>query len=185
VNPASPTRAQQRAADLSKLLATPGAFAPAEPGTHRLSLDAPSASRPPLPLLVDVTPLSLSVETVGGYRDVIIPRNSPVPCEQARTFVTSQHGQTTVLVRVGQGEAERFEGDTLLGELELSGIRAAPRGEAHVVVTFALDTDGMLEVRAADAETGHTATARLRLVGLPEAAEVARMSERHARRGAG
>jgi molecular chaperone DnaK len=176
-------RAAARARELGSLLDAPGEFAPAQPHAHRLDMPEPTVSRPPLPLLVDVTPLSLSVETVGGYRDVVIPRNSPVPCEQARTFVTAQHGQTTVHVRVGQGESERFSGDTLLGAVELSGLRAAARGEVHIVVTFALDTDGMLEVRARDAETGHSALAHLRLVGLPDAADVARMTERHTQRG--
>lgn len=139
----------------------------------------PKSSRPVLPLLVDVTPLSLCVETVSGFRDVVIERNTPVPCEQSRTFVTAQDGQDTVLVRVGQGESERFEETTLLGELELLGLPPAPRGAVRVVVTFALDTNGMLDVRAADEETGRASSARLRLVGLPDAEDVHRMQERH------
>jgi molecular chaperone DnaK len=130
-------------------------------------------------LLVDVTPLSLCVETVGGFRDVVIARNTPVPCEQSRTFVTAQDNQDTVRVRVGQGESEHFDRTTLLGELELLGLPPAPRGEIRVVVTFALDTNGMLDVRAADEETGRASSARLRLVGLPDLDDVARLRERH------
>ncbi|HEX4335999.1 MAG TPA: Hsp70 family protein [Polyangiaceae bacterium] len=139
----------------------------------------PQSSRPVLPLLVDVTPLSLCVETVSGFRDVVIARNTPVPCEQSRTFVTAQDKQETVLVRVGQGESERFDETTLLGELELLGLPPAPRGAVRVVVTFALDTNGMLDVRAADEETGRASSARLRLIGLPEPDDVRLMQERH------
>jgi molecular chaperone DnaK len=159
--------------------ATTNAFSPAPPEARQLALSEPPVQRPVVPLLVDVTPLSLCVETVGGFRDVIIARNTPVPCEQSRSFVTAQDNQQVVRVRVGQGEAERFAENIVLGELELSGLRRAARGEAQFVVTFTLDTDGMLEVRARDPETGNAATARLRLVGLPDAAEVGRMSRRH------
>ncbi len=158
-------------------------FTSATPDAHRLSFsEAPVSPRPVLPLLVDVTPLSLCVETVRGFHDVIIARNTPVPCEQSRTFVTATHGQETVLVRVGQGEGSRFAENTLLGEVELSGLRQATRGEVHIVVTFSLDTDGVLNVKAADAETGKAATARLKLVGLPDAEEVGRMTARHLQR---
>jgi molecular chaperone DnaK len=154
-------------------------FTAAAPEVHSLSSPELRQRHPALPLLVDVTPLTLCVETVGGFRDVIIARNTPVPCEQSRSFVTSQTAQQTVLVRVGQGEAPHFAENTLLGELELSGLRSALRGEVRVVVTFSLDTDGMLDVRAADEETGQASTARLRLVGLPDAEEVGRMTQRH------
>jgi molecular chaperone DnaK len=163
--------------------ATPRSLPPAmprdvAPPTPRRSY-APPSERPVLPLLVDVTPLSLCVETVSGFRDVVIARNTPVPCEQARTFVTAQDGQATVMVRVGQGESERFDETTLLGELELLGLPPAPRGTVRILVTFALDTNGMLDVRAADEETGRASSARLRLVGLPDLDEVSRMRERH------
>jgi molecular chaperone DnaK len=153
--------------------------APAEP--RRLAISEPprNSERPVLPLLVDVTPLSLCVETVKGFRDVIIARNTPVPCEQSHTFVTAANDQEIVRVRVGQGESEIFDENTLLGEVELQGLRKAARGEVQIVVTFSLDTDGMLDVRAADAETGQASSAKLRLVGLPDTEEVGRMTERH------
>ena len=158
-------------------------FASVEPPAHRLSSAPPSArsipSVPPLPLLIDVTPLTLCVETVGGFCDAILTRNTPVPCEQSRPFVTAQDGQESVYIRVGQGESLRFVENTLLGELELSGLRRAPRGAVTISVTFGLDTDGMLQVHASDAESGKATTARIRLVGLPETADVDRMLERH------
>jgi molecular chaperone DnaK len=118
------------------------------------------------PLLIDVTPLSLAVETVGGYVDKVINRNSPVPCAQTRTFTTSKDGQQIVVIRVCQGEGEMFPQNTALGQLELSGLRAARRGEVSIEVTFELDADGILQVRARDVETRHETHAKMRLVGL-------------------
>jgi molecular chaperone DnaK len=119
-----------------------------------------------IPLLIDVTPLTLSVETVGGYVDRVIPRNSPVPCSQARKFTTSTDNQSVVMIRVCQGEGDGFGANTMLGELELSGLRPARRGEVTIEVTFELDADGILQVRAKDIETGRQTEARMRLVGL-------------------
>jgi molecular chaperone DnaK len=131
-----------------------------------------------VPLLIDVTPLSLSVETVGLYCDVLIDRNTPVPCERSREFVTVQDGQQTVRVRVAQGESRLFSENLLLGELELTGLRAAPRGQLRISVTFGLDSDGMLHVRAIDLDTGRATTSELRLAGIPSPAEVAQMTTR-------
>ncbi|MEB2324458.1 MAG: Hsp70 family protein, partial [Sorangiineae bacterium] len=140
----------------------------------------PLHASPPAPLLVDVTPLTLTVETVGGFCHTIIARNTPVPCEQARSFVTASDLQTTVRVRVSQGESNRFAENTLLGELELTGLRPAPRGQVEISVLFRLDADGILDVRALDTATGHSASARVRLVGLPESPQVDAMIARHA-----
>ena len=131
-----------------------------------------------VPLLIDVTPLSLSVETVGVYCDVLIDRNSPVPCERSREFVTVQDGQQSVRVRVAQGESRLFSENLLLGELELTGLRPAPRGQLRISVTFGLDSDGMLHVRAIDLDTGRATTSELRLAGIPSPAEVAQMTNR-------
>ncbi|MHB9004734.1 MAG: Hsp70 family protein, partial [Coriobacteriia bacterium] len=95
------------------------------------------------PLLVDVTPLSLAVETVGGYCDVVIERNTPVPCERTRLFATAADNQSLVRVAVAQGESKRFAENALLGQLELSGLRSAVRGEVAVAVTFEIDSDGI------------------------------------------
>jgi molecular chaperone DnaK len=138
------------------------------------------SSGPPAPILVDVTPLTLSVETVGGYCDAIIARNTPVPCERARDFVTAADNQTSVRIRVGQGESARFGANTLLGELELSGLRPGLRGSVQLTVTFALDTNGMLNVSARDAHTGRATSVEVRLVGLPDREQLAGIMARAA-----
>jgi len=118
------------------------------------------------PLLIDVTPLTLAVETVGGFVDKVIARNTPVPCSQTRTFTTSVDGQQVVLLRVCQGEGDAFMENTSLGQLELSGLRAARRGEVMIEVTFELDADGILQVKARDLETSRETGAQMRLIGL-------------------
>jgi molecular chaperone DnaK len=134
------------------------------------------------PLLIDVTPLSLGVETVGGYADVVIPANSPVPCEKSRIFLTARDGQTTVVLRVAQGESTRFGENTRLGDLELSELRSARRGEVKIVVTFELDADGILNVRAKDQDTGRETAATMRLLGAnTDAEDVGAMAARQAR----
>ncbi len=131
------------------------------------------------PLLVDVTPLSLSVETVSGFCDAIISRNTPVPCERTRVFATAADNQQSVQVRVSQGESSRFSDNTLLGELELTGLRPALRGKVQIEVTFALDTDGILNVHARDVQTGRATSVRVRLEGLPEIDNIADLAQRH------
>ena len=123
---------------------------------------------PAAPLLVDVTPLSLCVETLGGYTDVIISRNTPVPCDRTRVFVTAKNYQRVVKVRVAQGESQLFHENVQLGEVELTGLREGMRGDVEISVTFEIDTDGILQVRAKDVGTGHEAQASLRLVGVDQ-----------------
>jgi molecular chaperone DnaK len=134
------------------------------------------------PLLIDVTPMSLRIETVGGYSDVLIAANSPVPCEKARTFLTASDGQTVVFIRVAQGESPKFAENTRLGELELSGLKSAPRGSVKILVTFELDADGILNVRAKDKDTEHETKATMRLLGADtDAAELDAMQARQNR----
>jgi hypothetical protein len=137
-----------------------------------------SHALPRAPLLVDVTPLSLTVETVQGYCDTIVARNTPVPCERSRAFVTAADNQTTVRIRVSQGESPQFRENTALGEVELSGLRPAPRGTVKIEVTFSLDTDGILNVKASDVATGREAKATLRLIAVPGMEQVADMQQR-------
>jgi molecular chaperone DnaK len=152
---------------------------PATPFPVDPSRAAPPAAPRPAPLLIDVTPLSLGVETVGGFCDILIEANTPVPCDRTRAFSTASSNQTTVQVRVSQGPSGRFAENTFLGELELSGIPAAERGETQIAVTFEIDADGILNVRARDVKTGRETTARLQLVGTQaEPRELAAMRAR-------
>jgi molecular chaperone DnaK len=132
------------------------------------------------PVLVDVTPRGLVVETAGGYTDTIIPRNSKIPCERTRRFATGRDMQTSVRVRVAQGENPAFPQNTYLGEVELSGLRPAARGAVTVAVTFEVDADGTLRVRARDVQTGQEARATLQLVGVADESSVMMMINRFA-----
>jgi molecular chaperone DnaK (HSP70) len=129
-------------------------------------------------LLIDVTPHSLCVETAGGYADTLVARNTPVPCERTRDFVTVQDNQDTVVVRVAQGESQQFHENALLGEVQLTRLPLAPRGQTRVSITFGLDSDGMLHVRALDVATGQTAVSELQLVAAPSSPEVRQMIAR-------
>jgi molecular chaperone DnaK len=137
----------------------------------------PSRYRGP-PVLVDVTPLTLSVETVDGYCDAVIARNMTVPCERRRTFVTAVDHQDSVRISVGQGESRLFAENTLLGEIELDGIRPAPRGQVPIEVVFALDRDGILNVSAVDTTTRKATSATLRLMGSPQDEYLSTMRQR-------
>ena len=141
-----------------------------------------SRSAPPAPLLIDVTPLTLAVETVNGFCDPVIERNTQVPCERTRVFVTARDNQTLVRVRIAQGESSQFGQNTLLGEVELSSLSPAPRGEVQIAVSFSLDTNGMLNVSAKEVATGRATATQVRLIALPEASDVARMTQRNAAR---
>jgi molecular chaperone DnaK len=145
----------------------------------KTSEDGSVATRSRSPLLIDVTPLSLRVETVGGYSDVLLSANTPVPCERTRVFMTAHDMQTSVRVRVAQGEFTPFAQNTALGELELSGIRAAGRGDVKVLVTFELDADGTLKVSAREDGTQVIAKAVMHLTGAQqESQEVEAMMAR-------
>lgn len=119
--------------------------------------------------LLDVTPLSLRIATVGGFTEKILDKNSPVPIERSRVFTTSRDGQDRVRIRVLQGEDSRAEGCESLGEFEFSGFRIAPRGEVQIEVAFEIDTNGIVQVRATDVETGQQTETTIRLSsGLSE-----------------
>lgn len=105
-------------------------------------------------VLLDVTPLSLGIETYGGVMTKIIERNTTIPTRKSQVFTTVEDNQTTVSVRVLQGEREMAADNRLLGQFDLIGIAPAPRGVPQIEVTFDIDADGILHVTAKDKLTG-------------------------------
>jgi len=105
-------------------------------------------------LLLDVTPLSLGVETLGGVMTKIIARNTTIPVKKSETFSTAVDNQTNVEIHILQGERELIDGNKSLGNFRLDGIPAASRGIPQIEVTFDIDVDGILSVKAREKETG-------------------------------
>jgi molecular chaperone DnaK len=105
-------------------------------------------------LLIDVTPLSLGIETYGGAMTVLIPRNTPIPVKKCETFTTVRDFQTEVEIKVYQGESPIAKENKLLGTFRLTGIPPAPRGVPQIEVCFDIDADGILHVTARDKATG-------------------------------
>jgi molecular chaperone DnaK len=134
---------------------------------------------PRTPLLLDVTPLSLGVETVDGYCEHIIRRNSAIPAGQTKMFTTARDRQEAVIVRICQGEARQISANQLLGEVVLEGLRPAARGKIQIAVRFMIDADGTLQVRAQDVGTGQQQEIAIKLIGeLPEE-EIEALTKRH------
>ena len=115
-------------------------------------------------LLVDVTPLSLGLETMGGRLTRLIERNTSIPVEKKQIFSTASDNQTAVTISIFQGESElaKSTSNRLLGEFNLEGIAAAPRGEPQIEVTFSLDANGILKVSAKDLGTGKEAKVEIK-----------------------
>ena len=105
-------------------------------------------------LLLDVTPLSLGIETLGGVFNKIIERNTTIPVKKSQVYSTAADGQTSVEIHVLQGEREMAAGNTTLGRFNLDGIPAAPRGVPQIEVTFDIDANGIVNVTATDKGTG-------------------------------
>ncbi|MGH7343114.1 MAG: Hsp70 family protein, partial [Candidatus Rokuibacteriota bacterium] len=105
-------------------------------------------------VLLDVTPLSLGVETQGGIATAIIPRNTTIPTSKSEIFSTTEDAQTVVRIHVVQGEREMAANNKTLGRFELIGIPPAPRGVPQIEVTFDIDADGVVKVSAKDLGTG-------------------------------
>jgi molecular chaperone DnaK len=143
----------------------PEASAPPPPPIPRTIVVEPEVPMHAPPLLLDVTPHSLGVETVGGYCEQVIRRNAAIPVEQTRIFTTARDHQDSVRVRICQGESRRLEDNQGLGEVVLAGLRRAARGVVKIGVTFELTADGTLNVRAKDLGTGHEQSTRVQLVG--------------------
>ena len=105
-------------------------------------------------LLLDVTPLSLSIETMGGVATKMIEKNSTIPVRKSQIFSTAQDNQPSVTIRVAQGERQFFADNKLLGQFNLDGIAPSPRGIPQIEVTFDIDANGILKVTAVDKGTG-------------------------------
>ena len=112
-------------------------------------------------VLVDVTPLTLGVETLGGVATPLIARNTPVPVKQTETFTTAADMQTSVTIHVFQGERPMSADNTSLGEFNLDGLPPAPRGVPKIEVTFDIDASGILNVTAKDTATGKSQSIRI------------------------
>ncbi|MGD9668783.1 MAG: molecular chaperone DnaK [Hyphomicrobiaceae bacterium] len=134
-------------------------------------------------LLLDVTPLSLGIETLGGVFTRLIDRNTTIPTKKSQTFSTADDGQTAVTIRVSQGEREMAADNKQLGTFDLVGIPPAPRGVPQIEVTFDIDANGIVHVSAKDKATGKEQSIQIRASGGLSDDEIERMvkdAEAHA-----
>jgi molecular chaperone DnaK len=134
-------------------------------------------------LLLDVTPLSLGIETLGGVFTRLIDRNTTIPTKKSQVFSTAEDGQNAVTIRVSQGEREMAADNKLLGQFDLVGIPPAPRGVPQIEVTFDIDANGIVHVSAKDKATGKEQSIRIQASGGLSDAEIERMvkdAEAHA-----
>ncbi|HJR23489.1 MAG TPA: molecular chaperone DnaK, partial [Dongiaceae bacterium] len=116
-------------------------------------------------LLLDVTPLSLGIETLGGVFTRLIDRNTTIPTKKGQTFSTAEDGQTAVTIRVFQGEREMAADNKMLGQFDLVGIPPAPRGMPQIEVTFDIDANGIVNVQAKDKATNKEQQIRIQASG--------------------
>jgi molecular chaperone DnaK len=134
-------------------------------------------------LLLDVTPLSLGIETLGGVFTRLIDRNTTIPTKKSQVFSTAEDGQTAVTIKVSQGEREMAADNKSLGVFNLEGIPPAPRGMPQIEVTFDIDANGIVNVSARDKQTGKEQSIRIQASGGLSEDEIQRMvkdAEAHA-----
>ena len=112
-------------------------------------------------LLLDVTPLSLGIETLGGVMTKLIEKNTTIPAKKSQIFSTAEDNQPAVSIHVLQGEREMASGNKTLGRFELTGIPPAPRGMPQIEVTFDIDANGIVDVSAKDMATGKQQSIRI------------------------
>jgi molecular chaperone DnaK len=126
-------------------------------------------------LLLDVTPLSLGIETLGGVFTRLIDRNTTIPTKKSQTFSTADDGQTAVTIKVYQGEREMAVDNKLLGNFDLTGLPSAPRGVPQIEVTFDIDANGIVSVSAKDKATGKEQQIRIQASGGLSDVDIDRM----------
>ena len=126
-------------------------------------------------LLLDVTPLSLGIETLGGVFTRLIDRNTTIPARKSQTFSTAEDNQNAVTIRVAQGEREMAADNKLLGQFDLVGIPPAPRGQPQIEVTFDIDANGIVHVTAKDKATGKEQKIKIESSGGLTQEEIDRM----------
>jgi molecular chaperone DnaK len=126
-------------------------------------------------LLLDVTPLSLGIETLGGVFTRLIDRNTTIPTKKSQTFSTAEDSQSAVTIRVSQGEREMAQDNKLLGQFDLVGLPPAPRGVPQIEVTFDIDANGIVQVSAKDKGTGKEQQIRIQASGGLSDADIEKM----------
>jgi molecular chaperone DnaK len=139
----------------------------------------PRAPTPiPRRVVIDVTPNSLGVATVGGYCEILIQRSSPLPVVVKKNYATLRDHQDVVRIVVCQGETRRLAENVVLGDVVLVELPRLPRGGVEIEVAFELDTSGMLQVSARDAASGQSRQVSLDLIGRMSETEVSVARER-------